>query len=247
MYAYIIILTSALSGLLHHPRAVVGTSKHSDAGSQNIIQGAVPASQHRTSASGTSFPVIILPSHSPRDVCVTRAQFYSSAYPTSDDIFAFSMMHFPSLYFWLSSNASTCECGKRGQNPGNQNGEGFPKRLKISRGCAAHVFPTQDGLARVAVDVGDGVEPGDEHAVLLGAQSNVHAVRGTEEKLDQREKMRPWRGKQDCSEPPLCEVHACCGVESRSERILHGPPLLSNSLSWQTHTSLKRKACPCLP
>ena len=26
----------------------------------------------------------------------------------SSAIFAFSMMHFPSLYFWLSSNASTC-------------------------------------------------------------------------------------------------------------------------------------------
>ena len=85
--------------------------------------------------------------------------------PRSKDILAFSMIHLPSLYFWLSSKASTY----------------FQPIVRMPRGLLRLValhgaggqdhgrdVRTEDSLARVAVDVSDCVQTSDEVAVLLG-------------------------------------------------------------------------------
>ena len=68
--------------------------------------------------------------------------------PSLHIIRSFSTMNLPSLYFWLSSNASSWR-GKRAQ----QRRQGPAAWARD--GSAAHIFPAEDGLADVAVDVAD--------------------------------------------------------------------------------------------
>ena len=88
--------------------------------------------------------------------------------PSLHIIRSFSTMNLPSLYFWLSSNASSWR-GKRAQ----QRRQAPPAWARD--GSAAHIFPAEDGLADVAVDVADRVQPGDEDALLPRPLGHVDA------------------------------------------------------------------------
>lgn len=116
----------------------------------------------------------------------------------SKHILAFSMIHFPSLYFWLSSNASTCElptrvirtvgvqvrtCVRSLPAPSLPHRSGKTQHWPQSalackqwERARAYIFPAQDGLTTTAVDVGDGVQACDEIPVLLGTHRDVDPV-----------------------------------------------------------------------
>lgn len=49
----------------------------------------------------------------------------------------------------------------------------FPRRDPLAGGCT-HVFPAQRGVAVFTVDVGDGVEAGQQQPLLCRAAAHVH-------------------------------------------------------------------------
>lgn len=110
-----------------------------------------------------------------------------------------SMMNFPSLYFWLLSNA--CSWGGTQCQP--RTGIGVPGHTQgtswawSARGCpwkglgcpdkgwgpqavpaagerGTHVFPAQGGLAALAEDVGHRVQPRQQQPLLSRAAPHVH-------------------------------------------------------------------------
>ena len=66
-----------------------------------LLVAVVCAAAHNSTAHA---PTLI----SPHPACRCQYSPASILLLESSAIFAFSIMHFPSLYFWLSSNASTC-------------------------------------------------------------------------------------------------------------------------------------------
>ena len=78
-------------------------------------------------------------------------------------MWANSMMNLPSLYFWLDSNA----CSYVNLNQ-------FKKLFQLENWGKIYIFPAEGRLAALAVNVGHGVQSGQQDPLFRRTAAHVH-------------------------------------------------------------------------